>query len=278
MRSLIPLVLALTTLAPLQARAEPPSSTIPVRYVAQPPGPTCLAAATAMALTAQGHPIDALSIARQVPIHADGIAVLDIEELLARGGVRSWLLRADLPLLRRLFRAGVPGIVFFDATGKHAVVVHGEDSVAGTFAVRDPTRPEVTQLASAALERAWEATGRQLFVIVPGSLPEGTIPPELQGDMDAQNHRYRAIEWARRAEEHPVRGPQSWALYQRAVAEGAGIPEVTNNAALSACAAGHRDAAVELLRSALAARPDYSDAKQNLGRIESGIVSCEPRP
>jgi tetratricopeptide (TPR) repeat protein len=268
------LLLAALVVAALPPAHAAPASHIDLPYIAQPTAPTCVPAAVAMALGAQGAPVAVLELARAVPVHPGGVSVLDVQEALRARGQRAWLWRGTEAALHTLLAAGVPPVVLTAEPAKHALVVHGWDPDRSRWRVRDPALPELTTMTEAALRVAWEATGRQLLVVSAGELPAGALDAEQTREMREQDARYRAIEWLTRARSHASPNEQALALLTRALAADDTIAEIHNDYAITTCRLGRRDDAIAHLERAVALRPDHEAARANLRRILTGSVPC----
>lgn len=265
-----PLVLVLGAAAlsvPRQTAAEEP---LPVPYVAQPTAVTCVPAAAVMALAAQGLPLDMGDLARSLPVQADGVAILDLQDALAARGGHAFIGRGDVRLLDALVAAGVPPVVLVDAHAKHALVIAGREP--GGWAVRDPARPDVRSLTDAALAARWEATGRQLLVVAARSL--GALPADLLAPLLATDRRYRATELLLRARAHGAPNDQAMSLYDRALAEDPGFAALHTDVGIAWCRRGDRSRALLHLTRAAALLPHDEATRRNLERVRSRAAAC----
>ncbi len=242
------------------ALAVPPAHRIEnVPYLEQLRGPFCAAAAVAMAARSQGAAVDALGLARQVTVAADGIAWLDLADVLTPLGLETLVVVSDADEVRRTLAAGLPVIVSTREGGaKHAVVLTGYD-VDG-WDVLDPANASRRRLSRGELDAMW--AGRQAVIVRRAA---GGGPPLER--WRAQTRRYRALEWGLRAEAQPQPAGRL-ALYRRAVAEDATIAELRNNLAIALAGAGLAPEACAELAAAEALAPAWpvpADNRRKLG-------------
>jgi predicted double-glycine peptidase len=252
-------VLALLAAALL---AAPPAHRIEnVPYFEQLRGPFCAAATVAMAARSQGAAVEPLALAREVPVAADGIAWLDLADVLAPLGLETLVVVSDEDELRQAVAAGLPVVVATrEGGGKHAVVVTGYDP--GGWDVLDPANPSRRRLPRAELPAVW--AGRQAVVVRRVSAAPGALPLER---WRAQTRRYRALAWGLRAEAQPEPGGRL-ALYRRAVAEDPSIAELRNNLAIALAGAGQNAEACAELAAAAKLSPGWpvpGDNRRQLG-------------
>jgi hypothetical protein len=241
--------------------AAPPAHHIEnVPYFEQLRGPFCAAAAVAMAARSQGAAVEPLGLARQVTVAADGIAWLDLADVLAPLGLETLVVVSDEGEVRQAIAAGLPVVVATREGGaKHAIVVTGYD--AGGWDVLDPANATRRRLASGDLAVAW--AGRQAVVVRRKAAAASGLPLDR---WRAQTRRYRALEWGLRAEAQPEPGARL-ALYQRAVAEDASIAELHNNLAIALANAGRADDACAELAAAARLAPAWTVPADNRRKL-----------
>jgi hypothetical protein len=185
---------------------------LPVPYEAQPRGPFCAAATLSMVARAHGLETTALSLAREVEVHRDGIAWMDLAMLLEQRGLEVRVVQMDAPTLRETLAAGLPVVVSLVEGGlKHAVVVVG--SRADGFDVLDPAEPARGPLSAAALGAVW-ARGQAVVV----RRPSHAAPRLPWVDWRRQDARYRADEWLLRAKRNGLDQPGTRVLVERGLA------------------------------------------------------------
>lgn len=267
---------ALAAACLLAFTAEAAAAPLPLPFVPQPTAVTCLPAAAVMSLAAQGLPLSVDDLSRSLPVHADGVSALDLQDAIGARGGHAWLARGDRALLDALLAAGVPPVLLVSGGQKHAIVVHGHEG--DSWAVRDPSRPPLTRLTDAELEALWGATGHQVLVVFVRSWTPQTMPDDRRRDLQAQNRRFRAVEWLLRAREHGAPNDQAMALYARALAEDDASPEVHADLGVAWCRRGDTERARLHLKRALALRPEDLDTRRNLERLDSGRATCPPEP
>lgn len=245
-------------------------------YVPQPTAVTCLPAAAAMSLAAQGLPISVDGLARSLPVHADGISALDLQDAITALGGHAWLARGDRALLHRLLAAGAPPVLLVSGGQKHAIVVHGQEE--GSWAVRDPSRPALTHLTDEELEALWAPTGYQVLVVFVRSWTDEALPREVRRSLEAQSRRFRAVEWMLRARSHGAPTDQAMSLYDRALAEDDALPELHTDVGIAWCRRGDLERARAHLQRAADLRPGDRAAATNLERLLSGRAACAAGP
>lgn len=168
--------------------------------------PLCLSEATATALTHLGTPTDFRKVARELPVHADGVDLFDLRIWLADHGWGARVLTPEPLVLQKLLAAGWPLIVV-RTEPRHAVALlpapNGQVAVvdAGTTLLQ-PAAPALAGLHVAMV--VWRG---------PGQVKEPQAPP---GDprIDAE---FQATGWLRRARQHPAANEAQLALVLRAV-------------------------------------------------------------
>jgi ABC-type bacteriocin/lantibiotic exporter with double-glycine peptidase domain len=104
-------------------------------------GPTCLLAASLMSISARSSQIPEIqSIARNIPIYADGIDIYDLMIEFEKLGWQSLTFTAPVEASIRLLKAGFSPIAIIDQKqGKHAVSIMGikQDQIQ----IVDPNQP-----------------------------------------------------------------------------------------------------------------------------------------
>jgi len=223
-----------------ETRAEAPCGRALVVPAVVQRGPTCAVAAVVMATRALGIDVTLEALAREVRLWADGVDFFDLEEALAKRGVRALTFRGDLALAARFVDAGVPVVVAVQAHGgKHAVTVTGyeaeragercasEPAHVTTITTIDPWDGRAATRPRADLERI--QFGRQLFVSWPRDAGWEARVAAAGIDLAprvAEDRRFRAEALVRRAREHASPNTQMLALIERAVTEDPTWPEV----------------------------------------------------
>ena len=191
-------------------------------------GPTCAVAAVAMAARGLGAAIDLDELTRAIPVWRDGVSFFDLEDELARRGLRSHTFRGDAALAARFVDAGVPVVVAVDLHGgKHALTLaayEGTRSGGRCAPARlrgiDPWLGRPFELTPQGLEKI--QFGRQLFVLWPreAGWEERIAAAGIDlAPLVAEDRRFRAEELVLRAKQHPSPNAQMLSLLERAVAE-----------------------------------------------------------
>ncbi len=185
-------------LATLGLFATPPPLIEGIPYVEQPRSPQCVAAAAVMVGRFHGRPMALKAFARTLPVHADGIAWLDLVEALPAHGLNGLLVQADPGDLKALLDSGLPGIVaVHDGAGRHAWVVRGYD--ASGWHILDPAAPGLRRVDRATFAERW--TGGLVIVHPAGA----ALPPEPPWTQwTAESARARAEGWLKRARQRPA--------------------------------------------------------------------------
>ena len=182
-------------------------------YETQPRGPFCAAATLSMVARHHGLDTTALGLARQVEVHRDGIAWMDLAQVLERRGLEVRVVQMDAPTLRATLAAGLPVVVSLVEGGqKHAVVV--VEARGDGFEVLDPAEPGRRALTVDTLSVAW-ARGQAVVVRRP-SRPQAPRLP--WADWRRQDARYRADEWWLRAQRNGLDQPGTRVLVERGLA------------------------------------------------------------
>jgi tetratricopeptide (TPR) repeat protein len=236
----------------------------PVPYLSQPPGPFCTAAAAAMLAQAHGRPLDALALAREVPVAADGIAWVDLAEALSKRGLETLVVQMDGSILRRTLAAGQPVIVsVMDAGRKHAWVLTGFRERDAGYDLLDPAQPGLRRATEAELASRW-AQGQAILV------HEGPLPAGLPAaDWARQHRRFAALEYGLRAESSGRLDAAALALYDRALAQDPALAALHNNRGLVLVALGRKSDAREAFREALRRDPAFELARRNLAALDA---------
>jgi hypothetical protein len=150
--------------------------------------PLCLPAATAAALQHLGLAADATAIAREVPVHADGVDLFDQRLWLQRRGVEALVVRPDdLPAW---LERGHPVVVVRGAVGeRHAVAL---------WRAATGTVTEVDDRAVGPVQRpqALAVAGSHAGIVI---LRLGALWPD--GDFKQRDAAFVASGWLRRARE-----------------------------------------------------------------------------
>ena len=215
------MLLALWAAALLALPGDAPHRIEGIEQIRQGRAPFCAAAAGLMGASRLG-PVPALrAFVRTLPVSADGIAWLELADGLRAFGVDPYVVQLTSPDLRRLIQQDIPVIVAVTQGGlRHAVLVDGVDA-AGVW-VRDPALPAPVHWTHAVLKARWSASQA---VVLPA---KGGAHPRL-GAWQAMDRRYRALEWALRAERHPTPSAEMRALYDMAVAADPAIAAIRYN-------------------------------------------------
>lgn len=250
----------MTGLALAAALLLSPPGPGPVPYLAQPSGPFCTAAAAAMLASAHGRAVEPLALAREVPVAADGIAWIDLEESLSKRGLATLVVQMDEARLRRTLAAGQPVIVsVMDGALKHVWVV--TRFAAGAYELLDPANPGLRSATSAELAARW-ARGQAVIVY------EGTLPAGLPvADWTRQHRRFSALAWGLRAEATGRLDANALSLYDRALALDPSMAALHNNRGLVLAALGRRAEAARAFREALRRDPAFELARKNLAAL-----------
>jgi hypothetical protein len=185
-----------------------------IPHITQGQAPFCAAAAALMGTARLGPVPTLVELVRTLPVSADGIPWLELTRALRPLGVEGLVVQLTVADLQPILAADIPVIVAVQApTGRHAVLVAGFDAT--TFDIRDPALRTPVRWTHARLAEVWSEG--QAVLLLPTA--EST---RLQKQFSAQSWttqdaRYRALEWARRAEALATPGPEMLTLYNRAV-------------------------------------------------------------
>ncbi|MGK0358682.1 MAG: hypothetical protein ACI9U2_000975, partial [Bradymonadia bacterium] len=181
-----------------------------IQHVQQGRAPFCAAAAGLMGASRLGPVPDLRAFVRTLPVSAEGIPWLELSDALRGLGIDAHVIESNMGELRRLIRRDIPVIIAVShGARRHAVLVAGID--AAGFWVRDPAVPTPVHWTPEALQARWSANQA---VVLPAL---GTAHPR-KAVWQAMDRRYRALEWALRAEKHPTPSADMLALYDQAVA------------------------------------------------------------
>lgn len=192
-----------------------------IQHVEQGRAPFCAAAAGLMGASRLGPVPDLRAFVRTLPVSAAGIPWLELSDALRGLGVDAYVIESNAGELRRLIRRDIPVIIAVShGTRRHAVLVAGIDAMG--FWVRDPAVPAPVHWTPEILQARW--SGSQAVV-----LPAIGAPHARRRAWQAMDRRYRALEWALRAEKHPTANADMLALYDRAVAADPGIAPILYN-------------------------------------------------
>lgn len=169
--------------------------------------PLCLPEATAAVLSHLGTPTDFRVLARELPVHADGVDLFDLRLWLADHGWHARVVAPEPPELLALVAAGWP-LVVVRAEPRHAVALlpnaQGKGLPAGKVQVT--VVDGATSLPQAAVRAL---TGLHVaMVIAKGPLPAA------DARLDAE---FMATGWLRRAREHRLANEAQLTLVIRAV-------------------------------------------------------------
>lgn len=180
-----------------------------IRQIQQGRAPFCAAAAALMGASRLG-PVPSLkAFVRRLPVSADGIPWLELSDALRDLGVEAFVIEPRAGELPALIRADIPVIIpVKHGARRHAVLVEGVDATG--FWVRDPARPSPARWPRAALKARWSARQAVVLPALGAKHPRAAVWLKM-------DRRYRALEWALRAEQHPAPNPQMLALYDLAV-------------------------------------------------------------
>jgi hypothetical protein len=236
------LALVLCVAGPSPARAQ---RTLDLPYLAQGPSPWCAAAAVLMVARFFGAQLELVPLVRSVQVAADGIAWLDLADALAPHGFEVLATTAGPDEVRRALDQGQPLVASMKSRGaKHALVVRGWD--AQGFVVLDPRDPEQKRIEARDFVARW--AGRQIVVVRPRARPAEGLPLER---WRAENRRYRAIEWGRRAQRADA-PEHALALARKGLAEDPSLAELQVLVAEQCARLGRQAEALDALRRALA--------------------------
>lgn len=175
--------------------------------------PLCLPIATAAALTHLGTPTSAEMLARELPVHADGVDLFDLRLWLADHGRTALVVKPDEDVIRQCVLAGAAVVVVRDEPeGRHAVALLSGDATYATFVDSRAAQPTLTRW-SAALGRARAA----IVIWRPDGAPKRGISQQLWQEMLRIDAEFVATGWLLRADELPGASTAKFALLARAV-------------------------------------------------------------
>lgn len=150
------------------------------------------------------------SFVRTLPVSANGIAFLELSDALKTLGLAPRVVQLKMTELTALIRQDVPAILAIKTGAqRHAVLAFGADPTG--FLIADPALPTPVHWTHAQLTHAWSAQQAVL-------LPKAGSPIAAAHRWMAADRRYRALEWALRAERLATPNADMLALYDRAVA------------------------------------------------------------
>ena len=214
--SLKTLAFLLLALPRIAQGGEPPASHFiqNIPHITQGQAPFCAAAAALMGAARLG-PMPTLNeLVRTLPVSADGIPWLELTRALRPLGVDGRVVQLTVADLRPILAADVPVVVAVQApTGRHAVLVAGFDAT--TFDIRDPALRTPVRWTHVRLAEVWSEG--QAVLLLPTAESTRLQKQFSAQSWTAQDARYRALEWARRAEALGTPGPEMLTLYNRAV-------------------------------------------------------------
>lgn len=236
-----------------------------VPHVLQGQAPFCAAAAALMGVS-RGQPAPPLlEFVRTLPVAADGIPFLEICDALQPRGVEARVVLLTITELKAALARDIPVILAVrEGQGRHAVLAVGYDP--GGILVHDPALPTPVPWSYQALIRRW--AGRQAVVLLPAGAEVGDLPLD---QWRAQDGRYRALEWALRAEQLATPTPDMLALYDRAVEAGPGLAPIRFNRARVRLALGQQAEGCADLWAAAELDPTWE-----LPRQQAEGLSCPP--
>lgn len=266
----------MTAFALLILLAQPAAHTIAgITHVQQGEAPFCAAAAGLMGASRIGPIPELLPFVRALPVAVDGIPWLELAEALRPLGTEARVVLMTYDELRTALAADIPVILAVRASrGRHAVLATGYEGE--RFEIHDPALPTPVHWDRPELVRRW--SGRQAVVLMPLAAmcgPDRPVPcadPRLPlGDWRAQDARYRALEWALRAERLETPSADMLALYDRAVEAAPTIAPIRYNRARVRFALGQAEGGCADLRAATAA-----DGRWLLPASAAAAAGCPP--
>lgn len=225
-----------------------------ITHIQQGRAPFCAAAAGLMAASRLGPVPDLKAFVRTLPVSADGIPFLELSDALVPLGLAPRVVQLDPPTLRALIQQDVPVILAVQAgPRRHAVLAFGVD--AQGIDIADPALPTPVRWSMQTLVARWSA--RQAVI-----LPKRGGIVARDPRWRAADRRYRALEWALRAERVSTPGPDMLALYDAAVAADPGIAPIRFNRGM--------------LRQSLGLDPcaDFSAARAGAGGVWPALAQA----
>jgi hypothetical protein len=237
-----------------------------VPWMAQPTTVTCLPTAAASVLAFHGVPVAPITLAQEVPVWPDGTSLLDVALAAERHGARALVFQAESADLRALIAAGLPPIVVTsgdNASATHALALTALTDTEARFV--DPAAEIHRGDSADAVLRGHAVAGRATLLILPAGRDPSTL--RLHADAVAEDHRFRAREFVKRAEAHHEPNVQALLLYQQALGHWPESSEIRNNVAKILAKLGRREEAAAELREVLRRDPSYVLAKENLHRL-----------
>lgn len=177
--------------------------------------PLCLPEATAAALAHLGAPADARAIARDLPVHQDGVDLFDLRLWLPQHHFQALVLQPQPELLQRLILAGFPLIIIRDQPeGRHAVALHSGSAKGVTI---------VDNLASQQVNVPWPLALSHMHVALIIWQPQKPLTQKHAGskklwrDLVQLDAEFLSTGWLRRAAEHPKPNEQALFLAAEAI-------------------------------------------------------------
>lgn len=220
-----------------------------ITQIRQGQAPWCAAAAGLMGASRLGPVPDLRSFVRQLPVSKDGIPWLELSDALRPLGLAPRVVELEIDTLTPILKADIPVILAVRrGAGRHAVLADGVGPKG--IRVRDPALPTPIWWS---LDQVMERWAPRQAVVLPKA---GTRKPAW----DAADRRYRALEWALRAER--VTGADMLALYDKAVAVDPSIAPIRYNRAQVRAQLGQRAAACADLNAARALAPTWPPPAQ----------------
>ena len=192
-----------------------------IQHVRQGRAPFCAAAAGLMGASRLGRIPDLKAFVRTLPVSAQGIPWLELSDALRTLGVDAYVIEPHTGELKTLIRRDIPVIIpVTQGTRRHAVLVDGIDATG--FWIRDPAVPAPLHWTHETLQARWSANQAVVLPALGASHPRTAA-------WQAMDRRYRALEWALRAEKHATPNADMLALYDQAVAADPGIAAILYN-------------------------------------------------
>lgn len=260
------MLLALWATALLSLPGPSPHRIAGIEHVPQGRAPFCAAAAGLMGASRLGPIPDLKAFVRTLPVSASGIPWLELSDALRTLGVDAYVIRPQASELSVLIRQDVPVIIpISQGDRRHAVLVEGVDATG--FWVRDPAMPAAVHWTHATMRARWSADQAVVLPSLRQAHPRKAV-------WQAMDRRYRALEWALRAEKHPQPSAEMLALYDEAVAADAAIAPILYNRGRVRAALGQAaGACADFTKArALASAPAVRAAALR------ALASCPPQP
>ena len=210
-----------------------------------------------MAMSRYKTPPTLLEFVRELTVHRDGIAWMDIADRLQKLGVTAKIVTTTSEELSRWLKGGVPVVLpLKDGLRRHAVVAHDISNLG--IHILDPSAPGRRLLGHQEFEEKWSV--HQAIVIY-----SGTPPPVLDvSRLVAKDRTYRARELGLRAARVIQRPKDAARFFERAIAKDDSIAELHFNYGLVLSALGQRRAACRSYRRAQRLKPRWSRPTEEL--------------